>query len=229
MTTIYSNIPDIAEIKSKFEAGDRPSEEDFYDLIELAEVARTLAALNCDSNMKGLIINDQGILAVKKDEETTDNQLTITEKGLYVAKAVIPVTPSAGNGLDFSDNIYAIGQGNGITVSASAIEVKVDETEGNQLISTENGLHVAKPASPIAGSGINIDNDNATTTITLKLNTDGVNPLILTGQGLNMVISDDLIIENPGAENQQLAINWSKILDDVNHPLIIKIKALGLA
>ena len=224
MTTIYSNIPDIAEIKSNFEAGDKPTEQHFYDLIELAEVARTLAAVNSNDNMEGLTINDQGILAVKKDEETTDNQLTITDQGLYVAEAVIP---AAGNGLGLSNNTYAIGQGNGITVSASAIEVKVDETEGNQLISTENGLHVAKPASPIAGSGINID--NTTTTITLKLNTEGLNPLILTDNGLNIVISDDLFIEDLGDKNHQLAINWSKILDDVNHPLIIKIKALGLA
>ncbi|NQY36660.1 MAG: hypothetical protein HRT37_17160, partial [Alteromonadaceae bacterium] len=143
MTTIYSNIPDIAEIKSNFEAGDKPKQQDFYDLIELAEVARTLAAVNSDANMKGLTIDPQGILAVKKDEETTDNQLTITDQGLYVAKEVIP---AAGNGLGLSNNTYAIGQGNGITVSASAIEVKVDsETPGNQLIITENGLHVAKP------------------------------------------------------------------------------------
>ena len=408
MTTIYSNIPDIAEIKSKFEAGDKPSEQDFYELIELAEVARTLAALNCDSNMKGLIINDQGILelnidlssklfwkddflstdntpdlkdaggleliagevavkfasshigsnvdglylgditdkvmvgdglvfdgnqinindvlsyitlspgldkqddkltikaspadgnhlqllpdgvfvrqsevyagtginveantvAVKKDETddnqltitdkglyvaeveippapsagngldfldntytvkkdiiTPDNQLMITENGLYVAEVEIPPAPSAGNGLDFSDNTYAIGQGEGITVGASAITVKKDTvTPNNQLMITDKGLHVAKPASPIAGSGINID--NTTTTITLKLNTEGLNPLILTDNGLNIVISDDLFIEDLGDKNHQLAINWSKILDDVNHPLIIKIKALGLA
>lgn len=228
MTTIYSNIPDIAEIKSNFEAGDKPTEQHFYDLIELAEVARTLAAVNSNDNMEGLTINDQGILAVKKDEETTDNQLTITDQGLYVAEAVIP---AAGNGLGLSNNTYAIGQGNGITVSASAIEVKVDETEGNQLISTENGLHVAKPASPIAGSGINIDNDNdnATTTITLKLNTDDANPLILTSKGLNIMISDDLIIEDLGDENHQLAINWTKIWDNDDHPLMIKINALGLA
>ena len=156
MTTIYSNIPDIAEIKSNFEAGDKPTEQHFYDLIELAEVARTLAAVNSNDNMEGLTINDQGILAVKKDEETTDNQLTITDQGLYVAEAVIP---AAGNGLGLSNNTYAIGQGNGITVSASAIAVKVDETADNQLTIKDEGLYVAEaviPATPSAGNGLGV-------------------------------------------------------------------------
>ncbi|PHM29687.1 tail fiber protein [Xenorhabdus budapestensis] len=179
--------PDIDKLKDKFKEGSIPLQTDFNQLIDIADVGRKACGQAPEQNGPGvgLKLGDDGTLNLKMG--TIDSQ---DFSPLILEKDILSI--DLGSGLINKTNGICVGHGNGITVNANDVAVKLAANKG--LVVDSNGIAI-KP-----GNGMKFSSDGALTVnsadSTIKVDGSGIKVAIgwgvkVGGEGLDVNIRTD--------------------------------------
>ncbi|MDC9604115.1 tail fiber protein [Xenorhabdus griffiniae] len=181
-----NEIPLADALKERFKSGSIPLQNDFADLIDMANVG--LRATGQASDQKGsgdgFKLDDSGTLQLKLNPGSTDTDYAplISVKNMLAT--------DLGSGLVYKTNGICVGEGNGLAVAANSVSLKLakgSQSNGGGGQGTDGQTSGSAGGLALSSSGLSVDAGEG-----IQINGKGVSVKLATNSGLSADESNGL-------------------------------------